>query len=90
MSNAEELKQYLKVESDEDDTLIASMLEAATSVVEAVLRFPLTDFESVPAVVNQCILLMAAQMYENREGFVPSKVIDALRFLLAPFRKDAW
>ena len=41
----ENTKNWLKVESNDDDALIENSIAAAEGLVEGILRFPLSDFE---------------------------------------------
>ena len=39
----EEVKLYLKVDGDEDNTLITNLIGAAEELCQDILRFPLTE-----------------------------------------------
>ena len=63
----EEVKLYLRVDSDEEDTLITNFILTAQELCEGILRYPLTDFTEVPETVKQSILYAVGNMYKQRE-----------------------
>ncbi|WP_350343226.1 head-tail connector protein [Proteinivorax tanatarense] len=90
MITLEEVKLYLRVEGDEEDALIASLLTASTELCEGILRYPLTEFEEVPELVKNAVLFATASMYENREGDGIKSTFETLKNLLSPYRKESW
>lgn len=48
----EEAKLYLRVDSDEEDTLITNFIHTAEEICEDILRYSLSEFEEVPKVVK--------------------------------------
>ena len=44
----EEVKLYLKIDGDEDNTLITDLINASEELCQDILRFPLTEFTEVP------------------------------------------
>lgn len=95
----EEAKLYLRIDSDEEDTLITSFILTAEEICEDILRYPISEFEEVPKVVKQAVLYGAANMYEKREGSYYymknesgsiSETIDAMKLILGNLRKESW
>jgi len=86
----EEAKLYLKVDGDEDDTLISDCINAAEELCEDILRFPLTEFAEVPDTVKQAVLYAIGNQYEQRETLDMKAMIDLLKRLLFAYRKDGW
>ena len=86
----EEAKLYLKVDGDEDDALILSMINAAEELCQDVLRIPLTDFTPVPETVKQATLYALANLYERRETADIKAVIEVVSRLLFAYRKAGW
>jgi len=91
----EEVKLFLRVDSSDEDALITNLINIATSFVEDILRFPLSDFENVPDVVNQAILIVIATLFESRQigGTTEIKMNDLqfmVRNMLEPYRKKVW
>lgn len=86
----EEAKLYLRVDGDEEDTLIAELLIAAEEICEEVLRFPLSEFEELPKVVKQAVLYAVANIYDGRESLDVKEVMDVIKRLLFSYRKEGW
>lgn len=86
----EEAKLYLKVDGDEDDTLISDCINAAEELCEDILRFPLTEFAEVPDTVKQAVLYTIGNLYEQRETLDMKAMIDLMKRLLFAYRKDGW
>ena len=95
----DEAKLYLRIDSDEEDTLITSFILTAEEICEEILRFPLSEFEDVPKLVKQAILYCVANMYEKREGSYYymknesgniSETIEIMKLILGNLRKESW
>ena len=67
MVTLQDAKLYMRIDGDEEDTLITSLIYTAQSIVEDVLRRPLTDFETIPETVKQAVLLTVSTLYEYRQ-----------------------
>lgn len=44
----EEVKLYLRIDGDGEDTLITKFILIAEDLVEGILRYPLSEFEKTP------------------------------------------
>lgn len=86
----EEVKVYLRVDGDDENTLITNFIIAAEDLCEGILRYPLSEFTTVPESVKQSILYAVANMYEQRETFDVKAVIDTMTRLLFSYRKESW
>jgi len=86
----EEAKQYLRVDGDEEDTLITNFILSAQEICEDVLRIQLSELDPIPEVIKQAILYTVAQFYELRENTDIQKIIEMVRRLLFAYRKEAW
>ena len=86
----EEIKLYLRVDSEEEDTLISTFINISQDIVEGILRYPLSEFEVVPEIIKQAIMYSTATMYEKREDYNSKEIIDVLINLLFSYRKDEW
>lgn len=86
----EETKLYLRVDGNEEDTLITQLILSAEDICEGILRYPLTDLEVVPESLKQALLYAVANMYENRESLNIKEVIDVMLRLILPYRRDGW
>ena len=86
----EQAKLYLRVDGDEEDALIASLLETAGQLCEGVLRISLDEFEEIPKSVDQAVLFITANLYEHRENLDMKVVEDVVKRLLSPYRRGGW
>jgi len=86
----EKTKEWLRVESGDEDALIESFITAAEDIVGGILRFPLSEFEEVPETVKQAIYYAVSVMYEQRESLDIVALINTLRGMLFVYRKDEW
>ena len=66
----EDAKTYLRVDADDEDTLIESLIGEAKASADAFLNNPFTDSaganEDIPADVKAWVLRRVAFMYEQR------------------------
>ncbi len=86
----EEVKLYLRVDGDEEDALITKFMLTAEDLCEGILRYELSEFETVPEVVKQAVMYVVATMYERRENFDAKSVINTMINLLFPYRRESW
>ena len=86
----EEAKLYLKVDGDEDDTLISDCINAAEELCEDILRFPLTEFAEVPGTVKQAVLYAIGNLCEQRETLDLKAMIELMTRLLFAYRREGW
>lgn len=75
-------KQHLRVETDDEDDLILSYMEAATAWIE---RYCGDNYDPYAPELNQAELLLIGSMYETREAAV-SETPPAVEALAGPFR----
>lgn len=86
----EKTKEWLRVESNDEDALIESFITAAEDIVGGILRFPLSEMDIVPEIVEQAVILAVSRLYEERESFDIAALMSALRGMLFAYREDAW
>lgn len=95
----EEAKLYLRIDSDEEDTLITNFILTAEEICEDILRYPLSEFKEIPKTAKQAVLYAVANMYEKREGTYYymksesgsiSETINVMKLILANIRKESW
>ncbi|MBP2445946.1 head-tail connector protein [Rhizobium leguminosarum] len=74
-----EAKAHLRIDFNEDDSLIEGKIDAAQAHLETLLGFKLDDVkfpdtddadfpDTVPADLHQAVLLLLGHWYENREA----------------------
>ena len=85
----EEMKLYLRVDSETEDTLILQLLESAEKVCQDVIR---ADEETLKKSNNAktAIMYTTAYFYEHREEADYEQLILTLRSLLFGDRKDVF
>lgn len=86
----DEMKNYLRVDYDDDDAMIMHLLESAEQTCMDVARETDTDaFEAMPN-ARIAVLYTAAYLYEHREEADHNKMLLTLRALLFGSRKEAF
>lgn len=86
----EEVKLYLRVDGDEENTLITKFILTSEELCEEILRFELTEYEVVPELVRQEILYAVVNMYEKRENFEFQDVFETMIRILFSYRRESW
>lgn len=88
------LKEHLRIDVDVEDNYLVSLIEAAENAVENHIGVELADFMDnngfLPPALAQCCLLMAANLYNNRESIAYTQAYSiplSLEYLLAQFKK---
>ena len=80
-----EVKEYLRIDGEEENILLATLIAVATSHCENYLQAGLLS--DVPTPVKQAILILVGHFYEQRGGEnIPKVVYD----LLSPYRAHLW
>ena len=81
-----EAKKYLRVDYDDDDTIIRKFIKAAETLCEGTLR---KAVEPLP--INKVAALFAvAYLYEHRENADINELTRMLRYILATEREVAF
>ena len=80
-----EVKAFLRIDGEEENSLLATFLAAAQEHTENYLNASLPA--EVPTPIKQAVLLLVSHFYEQRSGEVIPPVVYAL---LAPYRNINW
>ncbi len=94
MITLQEAKEFLRVDGDDEENLIASLIVAAQELTEDVLQRPLAELEPLPETVRQAMLIVVATLYEERQisknktGIDISETLDLVRRMLFAYRKE--
>lgn len=83
----EEAKMHLRVEHDDEDTLINTFIDAGE---DAVIRECLDFGEVMPSPLKAAVLLYTADLYANRELQVPGAHVSpnqTIERLIGPYRR---
>ena len=81
----EETKEYLRIDSTNEDVLIASLITVAKEHCENYLQASLP--EEVPMPVKQVLLILIGHFYEERAG---ESIPNVVYVLLSPYRAHLW
>ena len=87
----EEMKEYLRIDTDDEDTLLETLRETATRLCTAVARSEsVEDFEALGAEAKSAVLYASAYLYEHREEADHRELTLTLRALLFGVRKEGF
>ena len=87
-----ETKLHLRVDDDDEDALIQSLMDTAAAACADYLNMPAADLVvAVPAPVKSAALLLVGDLYQNREsqGERPYNKNPTFEALLNPYRVHA-
>ena len=92
----QETKDFLRLDGDDEDALVSSLIVTAKELTEGVLRRKLTEFKEVPETVHQAMLIVVATLYEERQvakdksGVDIKETLDLVRRMLFAYRRDVF
>lgn len=81
----DEMKNYLRVDTDEDDDLIEKLIRSSERICENILRADQSETDS--EVFDTAVLFTTAYLYEHREEADHHALTLTLRSLLFGDRK---
>ena len=88
MVTLQEVKQYLRIDFEDDDTLLLSLISTAKQLVIDVGRMDETQLAENEDVVRTAMLYTVSYLYENRNTADFSKLTLTLRAMLFAQRED--
>ena len=83
----EEVKEYLRLDSDAEDEYLDNLIINAKEVIENYTRLPLPA--EIPASYKQAALIIIGYFFENRNG-TKEGLPKVIYTLLLPYRKAAF
>ena len=86
----EAMKNYLRVDYDDDDALIENMVRASEKICMDVARMDSVDEFYAVENAKMAVLYAAAYLYEHREEADHHAMMLTLRALLSGSRKEAF
>ncbi len=86
----EEMKNYLRVDYDEDDDLIGHLLQSAEKTCMDIIRTDDREVLEEDENAKTAVLYAAAYLYEHREEADHHAMMLTLRALLSGSRKEAF
>ena len=84
----QEVKQYLRIDFEDDDILLLSLISTAKQLVMDVGRMDEERFSENEDVVRTAMLYTVSYLYENRNTADFSKLTLTLRAMLFAQRED--
>ena len=96
MLTLQETKDFLRLDGDDEDALVSSLIVTAKELVEETLRYKLMEFEEIPETVHQAMLIVVGTLYEERQiakdksGVDRKETLDLVRRMLFSYRKEAF
>ena len=94
MITLQEAKDFLRVDGDDEDALISSLIITAKALVEEVIRKKLEEIEETPEPVHQAMLIVVSTLYEERQiskdksGVDIDETLDLVRRMLFAYRRS--
>ena len=86
----EKAKNYLRVDSSDDDALIKSLITTAETLVKETSRMSDEELAPYKAVVEIAELFTIAYLYEHREEADYKNLTETVKYLLFPIRKEVF
>ena len=80
-----EIKEYLRIDGEEENSLLTALLSAAISHSENYLQAPMP--RETPTPVKQALLILIGHFYEQRAG---EDIPNVVYVLLSPYRAHLW
>ena len=87
MPTIEDMKLYLGIDGEWLDSLLADLLKLAQGIIEKVLRYPLTELETIPPTIKETAKFIVGEYYHNREKTNVVEVEKAVAILLSEYRR---
>ena len=86
----EETKQYLRVDSSDEDSFISGLIETGERLCADVARMEIPELETHLPMARIAVLYAAAYLYEHREQADHGELVQTLRSLLFGIRKEVF
>ncbi len=89
--NIDEIKSYLRIDGNDDDTMVNALMRTAQDLCLVVARCDEEDIqEGDMNLVRTAIFYAAAFLYEHREEADHNAFLKTLRALLAGIRREGF
>ena len=86
----EKAKNYLRVDSSDDDALIKSLITTAETLVKETSRMSDEELAPYKEVDEIAELFTIAYLYEHREEADYKNLTETVKYLLFPIRKEVF
>ena len=87
MPTVEEMKVYLGIDGDYLDSLLSDFINLAQNIIEKVLRYPLSEFQEIPATIKETAKYIVSAYYTNREQTNVKELENNAAVLLSEYRR---
>ena len=86
----DEAKNYLKVDSTDDDEFITGLITAAEGMISDICRKKIEDMTSDTPILRIAELYAVAYLYEHREEADHKALTETLKYMLFSVRGEAF
>ena len=86
----ESAKNYLRVDSSDDDALISGLITTADTLVRETSRMSDEELAPFEKIVEIAELFTIAYLYEHREEADHKNLTETVKYLLFPIRKEVF
>ena len=90
MVTLEEMKKYLRIDYDDDDSVLSDIITAAKSICMAVARIEDEEVFAESANAKIAVMYAVAFLYEHREEADHKALTLSLRALLTDIRREGF
>ena len=88
--NLTEAKEYLRVDTDDEDALIETLLTAGQNLCCDVSRLEVEELEAAGDIAKVAVLFTLGYFFEHREDANHAELVLRLRSLLFGIRRQAF
>lgn len=86
----DEAKQYLRVDSSDEDAFISGLVETGEQMCADMARMEAAEMEGHLPMARIAVLYVVAYLYEHREQADHEELVQTLRSLLFGIRKEVF
>ena len=86
----DEAKEYLRIDADDENSTVESMLKSAQSLCMDVARLDEESFDAAGDIAKTAVLYTLAYFYEHREEADHNALTVTLRALLMGIRREGF
>lgn len=88
IATLEEAKMYLRIGHSDEDALITNLINTSESICKDIIRYEISELESIPETLKTAVLYGTTYLYENRDNADYNELIKTLSALLFGIRKE--
>ena len=87
----ERVKEYLRIDYNDEDTLLESLIRSSEELCASVVRMPVSELmEQNDPNIHIAVMYCVAYLYEHREDANHNSLVLTLRALLFGLRKEGF